>query len=395
MLKQKGSTMAVASVFMAGFFSYYVFFTNSLLGTYYNWFSDLPQSVVILLSTVPSLLQCLTSLLLGPILLKANKKAVMIFSMLCCIVGGLGIVLTGGYSFAVTMVCLILEAMGYTITINTSGAILVELNPGKSAELIGKNNAIGALGNMILTPIAGQLAATGVWSRVYYLPLLSILPLIALILFYHPAQMASDAAAGGKQTQAQKAITKEGIIRFVLIAIPFIFYTVGVQAWNQNFSSYIIVERQIGTAAEASMVSTFASAAGMLSGWFFVGPAKKLLKTFCVPVCLLGLAASFLTLAFGTNSLYLLYMSGFLFMTFFSPVTSSNFAVASKTLHAGFAISILRAIQSLATFASPYIINGIAAIFGDSIPTRMQCGIVMIVIAAVAFFPIMKKADNW
>lgn len=388
--------MATYAIYIASFLSYYYFFPQILLGSIYAWFSDISQSVVVLMMTLPTLSMGMLSLVMSTFLGKANKKLMLLIGLVLIIAGG-GIILANqGASFGISLVAAVLPAFGYTIIINTASVALVELNPDDGPGVIGVNNAVGCVGMMILSKVGGMMAADGNWVRPYWLTLLVVLPVIAVIFLY-PSELAAPAKtaqAGGAQ-KPKAAISGENVKRFLMIAIPFFLYTLGITAWNNNLSDYIINVRQIGTAAQAGNASSLSSFAGLLGGFFMVRLISKTLKTKTVPICLLLIGASFLTMALNTDQIMLLYLTSFLFMVFFQPVTSMNFASVGKAMAAGAAVPLLRTIQSFTNFLGPYIMTALAAPFGGSIPVKAMIGIIMIVIAALCYFVVYKKEATW
>ena len=257
---------------------------------------------------------------------------------------------------------------------------------------------LAVLGGMIITSLAGFLAAGGNWTRSYLLCLPTAISLVLFAVMYKeekkaPAQAAQATQAAAAAAAAAPANKNLGL--FLPTILIFFLSNMGTAAWNSNSAVYVMVEKQIGTTVETGLLSTLASLGGVIGGFVLAGIIIPKLKSLTVPVCLLIVTAPCLCAALGVDSMIVLYIAVTIFMMFYQPVYGSVSAAAGKLLPGGMGVTCVNAVMGLGGFFAPYILNFIGT-FGDGTTTiKFWAGVISLVLAAVIAVPTMKKADEW
>jgi len=386
------------AIYIASFLSYQIFITAIILASLYAAFPDVSPNLVILMYSAPSLVSALLSLVMGTFIAKANKKLMLLTGMALIVIGGAAIVFTNGGSFALCLVSAILIGAGYAVITTTANVLLIENNaPEDAPKAIATNAAIGCLGNIILMFLAGVLAQSN-WTHAYYLcfPVIISLVIVA-VLYKNPEKNAAaaagaDAAAWAEAAQAQPAQKYIGL--FSLVIVAFVLVNFCTTAWNTNYSSYVIAEKQIGTTVETGLISTLASVGGVVGGFFVAGPFIKALKNMAAPVAMLLVALPCIMGGLGVNSIVVLYIAAFAFMVFYQVVYSVMISTAGKLFPGGAGVSICQGVLGIGAFFAPYILSFCAAPFGGTMTAKFWAGVIFILIAIVISIPVLKQAAD-
>ena len=384
----------ILAVYIASFFSLLNYLPSTLLGNLYNWFSEIDQSIVVLLFTAPSLISTVCSMVLGGFLHRANKKIMLLAGLSANLLGGAIILITAGQSFPLALVGMGLSGLAFALLMTTGNAVLSEVcAPDKVAASMGINLAIGTAGSMVFSPLAGFLAADGNWVRAYWL-FLAIIPAILLVFALYSCEAKNAQNEYDATGKGLAQIPKEATIKYAKLIIPEFLYLVGIQVWALNTSDYVINQAGIGSSAEAGIMSTLSSVGGLLGGALLVPIIRKLFGGNAVPVGMLVYAACISTLALGTHSILLLYICSLLSMLFHQPTYSIAMSVAGKVLPGGLGIGIFTGALGAAGFLATYILNGIASLFGGAYNTRFWVGVVLICVAALLLWPQMRRYEK-
>ena len=396
-MKAKGINRNVLAIYIASFFSYQMYIPSLLLASLYAWYPNVDPNAVILMYSAPMLVSALLAFVVGAIMSKVNKKLMLLVGMGAIVLGGCLIVFTGGSSFPIALTGAILTGVGYSVIINVTNALLVVVSPpGTASKAVAINAAVGCVGSMIITYVAGILANSGNWTHAYYLCLPVVILMIVVAVLYknqEPAIQDGQSAAGSQAVAGNGGSEYRNIGLFSMIILIFILANFGNTAWNANSASYIVDVAKIGTTIETGTLSSINSLGGVVGGFVFAGLAIKYLKKAIVPVCLLFTMLPRLAAVFGINNMLVFYVCGFLFMMCFQPVYGVMVSSAGKQLPGGLGTSIVSGVMGFAGFVAPYVINFISGFVSGSIITRLWVGIICTVIAAVIAIPVMRKAQ--
>ena len=393
----KGINRNTLAIYIASFFTFQIYIAGSLLASMYAWFSDVNQNLIILLYSAPTLVSAILALALGSVIGRIqNKKMIVVLGLAAIVAGGVVIVTVGGTAFPLAFAGTILCGAGYSLVLNATNTMLVEMDPVNASTSVATNSAVGCLGGMIITSVAGFLAQDGVWTRAYLLCFPTAISLILFIVLFRNdkkvVQSTQQAAEAASQQVAAPAATRN-VGLFAMVVLIFLISNMGTAAWNTNYATYVMAEKQIGTTVQTGLLATLASLGGVLGGFVVAGMIIPRLKNWTVPVCLVLVAAPCAAAAVGVSSMMVLYICAMVFMIFYQPVYGTLSAAAGKLLPGG-GVSFLSAIMGLGGFVAPYILNFIGT-FGDGTThIKFVAGVCFLLAAALISIPIMKKANK-
>ncbi len=400
-MKIKGINSTVIAIFIAALFQFLYYFPQFLLADIYNWYSTISQDIVVLMMNAPSLISTIACMLMPAILKRLNKKLLIVSGLGINLFGGILIVTTAGKFFAASLTGCVLSGLAGAILSTTANVALMEASETdeESVRNIAICSAIGGGGTLLFSPLAGALAQDGNWVRSYWL-FLAIIPALILVfaLYRSPAKKNTDSSTFTPETATENKPTKlstfVNLKGFLIIFFLYFIFNVAIKAYQQNYSTYIVTEKAIGTSMEASLISTIGSAAMLIGGFFFSGLAVKWFKQYTVTVGWLIYAAALLIFAVGVTSLPVIYAASFIRMFFYQATYGCCVNAIGKAAPGGTGVSLLTAGGSIASFVGGYIVDGLANLFGGYY-ARFWVGAIMMIICAIVIIPIMKKSEKW
>lgn len=161
----------------------------------------------------------------------------------------------------------------------------------EQAFLLGVRGAMETLGGALLTLLAGLLLSRG-WRQAFWI-YLAALPILLLFLLFVPKH----------QTQTQQrshAVWTPSSLRFLVSGMLFGALCIFVNTSNTMRIPEYLIENQLGSARDASVVLSLLQAVGVVGGIFY-GKLKGLMKDFMFPVTLLVFALGDLLFACSSN----------------------------------------------------------------------------------------------
>lgn len=359
-----------------------------------------PLTVVTLMS-VPSLAGLVVSLINGPLAMKFSKKMLMIVYSACSCVSLLGFALIGANGpFALLMGAAVVNGLA-TGGRNPLQSTLVSefLAPEKRASFLALCAALAnggqALSNWVFGAVgSGNNGAD--WPKAFYFAFaLSLLALITAVVFL--PKSSTDAADAQK---GEKGFHLNGWKPYRVFAIILLLgiLMLGLSSFTLNVSNYIIVEHQLGTAAEAGVASIFLTVSGMVVG-FTYGFWSKLFKRFTAAVGFVCIVLGLVSMLLMTSSLVGIYLSGLFIgigMNLITPFGVAQIMAETPQHFTSIIMSVFTGINFLFVFAAPYILNGVGSLFGGSSSgmaiTGIGSGVIGVVLSVILFA--LKKQDK-
>ncbi|TEB05712.1 putative niacin/nicotinamide transporter NaiP [Pelotomaculum schinkii] len=322
-------------------------------------FSNLPQTSIQLLISLPCILIIVFSFLAGKLQEYVSKKTLVIIGILCFIVGGTLPAFIS--SFTVILVLRAILGVGIGITQPLSSALVVEYFEGdECSKVMGQQTAAQMLGCAVMVLLGGYLAVIG-WQTIFYLHLIGIISLIIVLICLPHDKPARNAAAEG--APAGK-VNLSGVYGWVITM--FLFFISG-QIFSV-FISFLVESQKLGTPAQAGQTLMFFALGGFLMGLVF-GKVATSAKNFTLSIGLFLLGISYLMMAYAPN-IAVVYAGSLVCGFAFSIVMPCVIVGASQSVDAfsaPMAISVVLCAQNLAQFVSPYIATPIAAAMGGDV----------------------------
>lgn len=323
-------------------------------------FKDVPQTSIQLLISLPCIVIIAVSLLIGKIQEFILKKTLIIFAIICFLVGGVAPAFAS--SFAIVLVFRAILGIGIGILQPLSGALVAENFCGdERSKVMGQQTAAQMLGCAAMVFVGGQLALVS-WDKIFFVHLVAITPLILVLLFLPTSKPAKVAILIG-EVNAKVRITYAA---FGWIGSMFLYFLA-----SQIFSTFIaffVATYGLGSSAQSGVTVMIFALAGLVMGLFF-GRLTKILKhlTLSVGFSLMGL--SYVFIAFAPN-MQLVYIGSILAGLSCASVMPCIVVGASESVDAFSApmvISMTMCSLNLSMFLSPYVATFVAGKVGGEL----------------------------
>jgi MFS family permease len=347
----KAATLSVALLM------YTTSMTTPALAEIAKAFPDVSAETVKLISSIPSLMLCVFSLISGALTRKVSiKKAILIASALIFVgvlpafFGNMGFILFTRVVFGA----------GYGLVFPLAAAVVTDLFEGAQKDaMMGWKSAVGALAGVVFQSLGGILAAYS-W-RYAFLGFLLVLPIVLLIAFVLPdtgvqtvKKTAGTAANGPKYT---KTLAICGVVGFLLNSVQF--------SYMQDMALFMSADG-IGSALDAANVLSTFTAFAFIAGLTYVGFAKVLKKY--TPVIAIFLVGTAFGIAMMAGSLPVFFVSAAVFglgFGFTNPaLTLTAAAAVTNRAYTPMAISIYVCCTGVGQFLSAYILKFLRDLLG-------------------------------
>ena len=270
-------------------------------------FPNIPLSMVEMIITIPSLFLMVSVLTSGTIAKKFGYKQTIMFGIgVVAISGIIPVFVDNFFIVLISRACL-----GFGIGLFNS--LLITLmsyfyNDDERTSIIGYHEALGGLGGMVITYIAGQLMHMN-WQAPFIAYAIAI-PIFFLFLKVIPhvptkdimQKFENNAQVDGKQQYGHFSMVFAFMILIIIGAT--LNMTMGIKV------SSLIVEEGYGYASDASTVIMLLSLGSMISGFIF-GKLYKILKNYIISVGFIITAMAMILIGFA-DTVWMCVLGGFL-----------------------------------------------------------------------------------
>ncbi|MCL2202227.1 MAG: MFS transporter [Oscillospiraceae bacterium] len=365
----------------------------------YPEFSEYTVSTLI---TMPGIIALIVSFFVGPLVLKFNKKYLLMFSV------SMTLIYFSVFSFAGGRgpLSLLMVAAGFLGIHRGAGSALVNsiigefVPPEKRAQTIALTGSVMQAGSGLIAIIAGWIAAGNDgadWPQAHYLGFLSIITL-AVFAFLMPKRPAApvlpDSPEGieqaGEKPEPVFETIKQGFRRIprrvYLIMTVHCIYAVCMIAISLYTSLYVITVHELGTSVEAGLVistMTFISVAVGMT-YFVWG---KLLGRWIVPVGYVLSIFGFIVKMAVTSHIAGAFIAAMIIgigWNLTNPYVSSQVMSLSPQKMIPISISIHLGIQNLGMFLAPHFLRVAGGVFGGGVNGAYTVAIIVIPLCALA-----------
>ncbi|QSX07681.1 MFS transporter [Alkalibacter rhizosphaerae] len=370
---------------------------NGLFGTIATWepFSGIAPNILIMVLTLPFMINMVFSVLAGPIAKIISKKVTMLAGIVVILVAGIVALVFGKSNFNLLLTASALFGVGQGLLSTLTMALPADYFEGQErAALMGLQSSFVNFGGMIIAFIGALLSGID-WIYAYAVAFVTI-PIFILVSANLPnkerVREDSPVAADSNTTKAKGSFSS-----FVIIVLIIdIIYAAFMFTFSANFSLYMTTYG-LGTVTTAGLVQTVTSAlggvAGILYGKMFKG-FKSQLATFSFVITAIGMIQ--LVVFGGLANVFIAgILSGFgltcAIPTFFYNV-SNNVAPSMATI----ALGILNGVGAFAIFLSPNIVGAVTSIFmaEPTIEAKLIVSSVVLLALAVVSFFVFSKSDK-
>lgn len=380
----KSAIMAAAALLMTSSI------VNGLFGTIATWepFSGIAPNVLIMVLTLPFMVNMVFSVLAGPLSKIIGKKPTTLLGVAIIVVAGIVALIGGKTNFTYLLVAAALFGIGQGILSTLSMALPADYFEGEErAALMGLQSSFVNFGGMVIAFIGALLSGID-WIYAYLVAFLAVPIFIVIFANLPNKDKVHETPEASTESEMPKEKGKIGSFVFVVLIIDIVF-SIFWFTFAANFSLYM-TEHALGTVQTAGFVQTTMSAiggiAGLLYGKLFKG-MKSQLVTLALVLTSVGM---FQLVAFGgmANVFIASILCGFALTcavpTFFFNV-STNVSASIATI----ALGVLNGAGAFSIFLSPNIVSAITSAFMTDVTIEsklMVSAVILLGMAVVSFF---------
>lgn len=313
-------------------------------------FPQIPLSMVEMITTIPSLFLMISVLTSGFIAKKLGYKQTIMLGLGIVAISGIIPVFIGNFY----LVLFSRAALGFGIGLFNSlliGLISYFFDGNERTTLIGYHEALGGLGGMLITYIAGQLMHVN-WQASFISYAIAI-PVFFIFWKVIPKVKTEDILhKNTKQVVVNDG--KEG--NFSIVFVFMILIVIGATL-NMTMGikvSSLIVEQGYGSASDASTVIMLLSLGAMISGFLF-GKMYKIFKNYIMSVGFTITALAMFIIGI-SNTSWMTVLGGFLVGFGFRVMMPclTNIVNSSHLKNPTLATSLLLVAYNLGSAFAPY-----------------------------------------
>ena len=313
-------------------------------------FPQIPLSMVEMITTIPSLFLMISVLTSGFIAKKMGYKQTIMLGLGIVAISGIIPVFIGNFY----LVLFSRAALGFGIGLFNSlliGLISYFFDGNERTTLIGYHEALGGLGGMLITYIAGQLMHVN-WQAPFISYAIAI-PVFFIFWKVIPKVKTEDILhKNTKQVVVNDG--KEG--NFSIVFVFMILIVIGATL-NMTMGikvSSLIVEQGYGSASDTSTVIMLLSLGAMISGFLF-GKMYKLFKNYIMSVGFTITALAMFIIGI-SNTSWMTVLGGFLVGFGFRVMMPclTNIVNSSHLKNPTLATSLLLVAYNLGSAFAPY-----------------------------------------
>lgn len=313
-------------------------------------FPQIPLSMVEMITTIPSLFLMISVLTSGFIAKKIGYKQTIMLGLGIVAISGIIPVFIGNFY----LVLFSRAALGFGIGLFNSlliGLISYFFDGNERTTLIGYHEALGGLGGMLITYIAGQLMHVN-WQAPFISYAIAI-PVFFIFWKVIPKVKTEDILhKNTKQVVVNDG--KEG--NFSIVFVFMILIVIGATL-NMTMGikvSSLIVEQGYGSASDASTVIMLLSLGAMISGFLF-GKMYKIFKNYIMSVGFMITALAMFIIGI-SNTSWMTVLGGFLVGFGFRAMMPclTNIVNSSHLKNPTLATSLLLVAYNLGSAFAPY-----------------------------------------
>ncbi len=320
-------------------------------------FSNVSQTSIQLLITLP----CIVIIFVNPIIGKLDeyisKKYLVQFGIVCFLVGGMAPAFLE--SFKLILVCRAILGIGIAITQVLSSALVAEYFSGNErTKVMGQLSSAQMLGCAFMFFVSGYLALIG-WNITFYVHGFALIVLICVTIFL--PNKAPARTSDNTEVEEKPKLTPAAWGWTITTLIFFI----GAMTLA-NFVAFYMTDHQLGSAGQAGQATMIFAIGGVVMG-FLYGRLVELVGHLALSIGLFLGTASFIVIALSPN-LPTLYCGSFLYgatvtIVFASIMMGTSLSVSPATVPLAMSIVVMG--QNVGSFANPYLISPLARMIGS------------------------------
>ncbi len=325
-------------------------------------FSDVPQTSIQLLLTLPCIVIIVVSPIIGKLQEYISMKALVLFGVLCFLVGGV----VPGFieSFPATLVFRGILGVGVgTIQVLSSALVAAYFEGDERSKVMGQQTSAQMIGCAVMVFVSGYLAVAG-WNITFFVHFLAVISFVLVAVFLPGIKPVRRAKASSGLSE--KVSLTPGAIG--LAVTLFLFFVGGMIL--ATYMAFFIAGRNLGSPAQAGQATMIFAIGGFLFGLVF-GKLMQAVRNVALAVGLFFSVLAFLLIALAPNIAFV-YIGSLIFGASLTIVVASIMVATSmsvKPIAVPLAMSVVIAGQNLGSFICPYVITPLSKLLGGDVNT--------------------------
>lgn len=354
---------------------------SAILADIQAYYVGVDVSLIQMVLTLPALLGLIFAFAAGPLSMRIPKKNIVIFGLICGLMGGMVGLFLGSISIWVLLFGSVLVGVAQGINSTMTMALIADFFTGsESGAMMGLQSAFVNGGGMVLMFTSGLLA--GIQWNYSYIVYLVFIPVIVIVIKNLPNEQPIAAVEKNSVGVLEKSWKLNGTVYFTAV-IMFLF-GVFIFAFQANIAS-LVVNKGFGDASTSGFINTTMLAAGMVTGILF-GRITRVLKSFTIPAALIVTVIG-MALIFTVGTLPSLFIAAACVGFGLATIMPAGTFIAANAVAPGMfatAIAIVTAAVNMGMFMSPIILNALSnSLSGGSIIFKFMISAVGLALVAV------------
>ncbi|AGY75305.1 MFS transporter [Clostridium autoethanogenum] len=346
---------------------------SSSLSTIGAKFPEASQTMIQNLISIPCIVIIPTTIVVGKLMQTISKKNIALAGIIIFLIGGAAPAFMTSFTTILIMRGILGVGIGICQVVST--AIVAENFSGVEQQKVQGTLQASQMAGAAIMVFAGGWLTEVRWNYVFYVHLLAIISLILVAVMVPNTKPEKMTTTGDVQKTKLTSATWGWVIFMFILFISVQVYSISL--------SFLVTEKNLGTAADSGLGLAFFAIGGIIMGLLYGSLAKRT-KNCAIAVGCLMLAVAYVVIAFA-NSMIVCHIGSILVGMAVSaalPGIFINTGMSVDVFSAGMAISVVTCAQNFGQFCCPYIINPIAASISGGRSVNFMCFIIGAVVAA-------------
>ncbi|OAA89395.1 MFS transporter [Clostridium coskatii] len=346
---------------------------SSSLSTIGAKFPEASQTMIQNLISIPCIVIIPTTIVVGKLMQTISKKNIALAGIIIFLIGGAAPAFMTSFTTILVMRGILGVGIGICQVVST--AIVADNFSGVEQQKVQGTLQASQMAGAAIMVFAGGWLTEVRWNYVFFVHLLAIISLILVATMVPNTKPEKMTTTGDAQKTKLTSATWGWVIFMFILFISVQVYSISL--------SFLVTEKNLGTAADSGLGLAFFAIGGIIMGLLYGSLAKRT-KNCAIAVGCLMLVVAYVVIAFA-NSMIVCHIGSILVGMAVSaalPGIFINTGMSVDGFSAGMAISVVTCAQNFGQFCCPYIINPIAASISGGRGVNFMCFIIGAVVAA-------------
>lgn len=324
-----------------------------------NQFPDISPATVESLVTIPSFTMMVFILLSSFIIKAIGRKRTVVIGLILAFIGG--VIPAFVSNFQLIFLSRLVLGAGTGIYNSLAISLIGDHFEGETQQkMLGYQTAFSTLGTSFVTFLAGILVSFS-WHY-SYLVYFFTLPIVIMVTLFLPQDKKNTVEAQASAPKVKQTVNSLVIFSCVMM---FLFFVLVMNIYTKT--STLIVDENYANQGFLGTTMTIGSLIGAVGG-FLYSHVKNLFKGFTPVLALCAVALAYFLVPHAGNMtvLTIILTIGFLVVSLFIPYMYDILLPGAPENSSNLAVSLAMVSCNLGSFFSPYIIQALGSLFGNT-----------------------------